>query len=84
MVSMTMAMQASMGEANIPPHATHVRVSHWTMAPIMRSAKETTMTPMDVMATFSCRVERRSRRLLMRRISAKEGRDLCIIASVCM
>lgn len=83
-VSMMRATMARTGEAIIPATPAHVRASDWTMAPIMRSVKPTTMTPMDEMAKFSCRVERRSRRLLMRRISAKEGRDLCIIASVCV
>ena len=84
MVSMMRATMARTGEAIIPATPAHVRTSHWTMAPIMRSVKPRTIAPMDVMAVFSCRVERRSRRLLMRRISAKVGRVLCIIAWVCV
>ena len=75
-VSMMRATVASTGEAIMPATPAHVMTSDWTMAPIMRSVKPNIMHTMDVMAVFSCRVERRSRRL-------SRG-DLCIIASVCV
>ena len=84
MVSMMRETAPSTGDRNIPTHPAHVRASAWVMAPIIRSVKPMTIANMDAMATFSCRVDRRSRRLLMRRISAKVGRDLCIIACVCV